>query len=67
MCVNLIKHTYVGTKAILKDWKSGLLCYFGQFLAPVSGSAFQSIQIHADPEHWCLYSTYCTFYMYCVQ
>jgi hypothetical protein len=50
---------YVGTKAILKGWKSSLFVNFGQFLAPGSGPAFpipiriQESQINADsdPQH----------------
>ncbi len=41
---DVIKHTYVGTKDILKGWKEGLLVNLVNFLAPGYGSAF-SIKI----------------------
>jgi hypothetical protein len=52
-----VRCTYVGTKAILKGWKSNLFVILVNFLAPGSGFAFairirlriQESQLNADP------------------
>jgi hypothetical protein len=48
-----MKHTFVGAKAILKGWKSGLFVNFGQFPDPDSQGGSRraiSMRIQADPE-----------------
>jgi hypothetical protein len=45
VCNMKLKHSYVGTKAILKGWKSGLFVDLVNFLAPGSGRIY-----HTDPD-----------------
>jgi hypothetical protein len=50
---NVIKHTYVGTKAFLKGWISGLLVNFFKFLFSLSGYAFSMHVPHPGEPNQC--------------